>query len=99
MSESHGCIYAACIYAACIYAVDLHYWQTNNLEWYDLAAITTKDGALEIILSRKNTHDLNFQGGMLSTWNKFCFTGGILEASVSLPGTNDIVYVTKTEII
>lgn len=67
------------------------YGQTNNMEWYDPAAITTKNGSLEITLSRKQTHDLNFQGGMMTTWNKFCFTGGIFEASVQLPGTDNIV--------
>ncbi|KAI0756878.1 glycoside hydrolase family 16 protein [Daedaleopsis nitida] len=72
-------------------AVDLHYWQTNNLEWYDPSALTTKGGALEITLSRKDIHDLNFQGGMMSTWNKFCFTGGLVLASVVLPGTNNIL--------
>ncbi|KAK7694771.1 hypothetical protein QCA50_001959 [Cerrena zonata] len=72
-------------------AVDLHYWQTNNMEWYDPAAITTKNGALQITLERKETHDLHFQGGMMSTWNKFCFTGGLIEASVTLPGVNNIV--------
>lgn len=25
--------------------------------------------------------------GMLQSWNKFCFTTGILEVSVSLPGS------------
>ncbi|CAL1695574.1 unnamed protein product [Somion occarium] len=72
-------------------AVDLHYWQTNNMEWYDPAAITTKGGALQITLSRKETHDLHFEGGMMSTWNKFCFTGGLIETSVILPGVNNIV--------
>ncbi|KAK7676909.1 hypothetical protein QCA50_020165 [Cerrena zonata] len=72
-------------------AVDLHYWATNNLEWYDPEAITTKDGNLVITLSQKETHDLNYQGGMMSTWNKFCFTGGYVEASVVLPGLNNIV--------
>ncbi|EIN12881.1 glycoside hydrolase family 16 protein [Punctularia strigosozonata HHB-11173 SS5] len=72
-------------------AVDLHYWSTNNLEWYDPAAIMTKDGSLQITLSEKETHGLNYQGGMLATWNKFCFTGGIFEAAVSLPGANNIV--------
>lgn len=67
-------------------AVDLHYWQTGNLEWYDPAAITTSNGSLKITLSQKDTHGLNFQGGMLSTWNKFCFTGGLVLASVTLPG-------------
>lgn len=26
---------------------------------------------------------------MIQTWNKFCFTGGYIEASVSLPGSPD----------
>ena len=72
-------------------AVDLHYWQTNNLEWYDPAAITTRNGSLEITLSQKETHGLNYQGGMMSTWNKFCFTGGLIETSVVLPGINNIM--------
>ena len=71
-------------------AVDLHYWATNNMEWYDPAALTTKDGALQVTLSQKDTHGLNYQGGMMSTWNKFCFTGGLIEVSVRLPGVNDI---------
>ena len=72
-------------------AVDLHYWATNNMEWYDPAALITKDGALQVTLSRKSTHGLDYQGGMMSTWNKFCFTGGLIEASVRLPGVNDIM--------
>ena len=54
------------------------------MEWYDPAAITTKDGSLVITLSEKETHDLHYQGGMMSTWNKFCFTGGILEGMRAL---------------
>lgn len=42
-------------------AVDLHYWQTGNLEWYDPEAVTTKDGALQITLSQKETHNLTYQ--------------------------------------
>ncbi|KAL5534071.1 hypothetical protein ACEPAG_532 [Sanghuangporus baumii] len=71
-------------------AVDLHYWGTNNMEWYDPEAITTKNGSLEITLSRKQTHGLDYEGGMISSWNKFCFTGGLLEASVVLPGETTI---------
>jgi beta-glucanase (GH16 family) len=71
-------------------AVDLHYWQTGNLEWYDPSAITTSNGALEITLSEKPNHNLNYTGGMMSTWNKFCFTGGLFEASVTLPGANNV---------
>ena len=72
-------------------AVDLHYWQTNNMEWYDPSAITTKDGALRVTLSETPNHNLNWTGGMMSTWNKFCFTGGLVLASVVLPGTNNIL--------
>ncbi|KAK7059126.1 hypothetical protein VNI00_001752 [Paramarasmius palmivorus] len=72
-------------------AVDLHYWGTNNMEWYDPEAITTENGSLKITLSRKETHDLHFQGGMMSTWNKFCFTGGLIVTAVVLPGINNVV--------
>ena len=72
-------------------AVDLHYWQTNNMEWYDPSAITTKDGHLVITLSNTVNHNLNYMGGLMSTWNKFCFTGGRVEAAVTLPGTTSVV--------
>ncbi|KAF9269599.1 concanavalin A-like lectin/glucanase [Marasmius fiardii PR-910] len=71
-------------------AVDLHYWQTNNLEWYDPEAVTTENGALKVTLSRKSTHGLNYEGGMIQTWNKFCFTGGLVVASVVLPGFSNV---------
>lgn len=57
-------------------AEDIHYAVTNNLEWYDPRAITTEGGALKITLSQERNHGLNYTGGMMSTWNKFCFTGG-----------------------
>ncbi|KAG8681013.1 hypothetical protein FRC09_017817, partial [Ceratobasidium sp. 395] len=69
-------------------AVDLHYWATGNLEWYDPSQVTTEGGSLKITLARKREHDLDYAGGMVSTWNKFCFTGGYLEANVSLPGSS-----------
>ncbi|CAL1705207.1 unnamed protein product [Somion occarium] len=72
-------------------AVDLHYWQTNNMEWYDPAAITTQNGSLVITLSETPNHGMNYTGGMMASWNKFCFTGGLVEASVVLPGVNNIV--------
>ncbi|KIK67788.1 glycoside hydrolase family 16 protein [Collybiopsis luxurians FD-317 M1] len=72
-------------------AVNLHYWATNNMEWYDPAAITTKNGSLVITFSEKETHNLQYQGGMMSTWNKFCYTGGYFEAKVMLPGVSNVV--------
>ncbi|GAC98949.1 glycoside hydrolase [Pseudozyma hubeiensis SY62] len=71
-------------------AVDLHYWGTENYEWYDPSAVTTANGSLVITLDQVPTHNLNFRGGMLQSWNQFCFTGGYIEVSMVLPGAPDI---------
>ncbi|TFK62967.1 glycoside hydrolase family 16 protein [Pluteus cervinus] len=74
-------------------AVDLHYWGTGDLEWYDPSAVTTKDGSLQITLSKVNpddNHNLSYKSAMLQSWNKFCFTGGMLQTSVRLPGSNSV---------
>ncbi|KAG2120710.1 glycoside hydrolase family 16 protein [Suillus discolor] len=71
-------------------AVNLHYWQTNDLEWYYPDQVTTRNGSLEITLSEREMNNLSFTSGLISTWNKFCFTGGMVLASVSLPGKNDV---------
>lgn len=86
-------------------AVDLHYWavgsiatalflanvlKTNNLNWYDPSTMTTNNGALEITLSETQIHNLNYSSGMMSTWNKFCFTGGLVEVAVTLPGLSNV---------
>jgi len=39
-----------------------------------------------ITISEQQNHDLNFMSGMVTSWNKFCFTTGIVEVRVSLPG-------------
>ncbi|KAH6901573.1 beta-glucan synthesis-associated protein-domain-containing protein [Coprinopsis sp. MPI-PUGE-AT-0042] len=31
-------------------------------------------------------HDLEYRSGMIQTWNKFCFTSGYIEVSVTFPG-------------
>lgn len=61
------------------------------MEWYDPSALITKGGSLEITLSRVENHGLHYMGGLMSTWNKFCFTGGLIETNVMLPGVNNIV--------
>lgn len=70
-------------------AVDLHYWVTGDFQWYSPEAINTTGGFLNIWLTETDTHNLNFQSGMLQSWNKFCFQGGYIETSVVLPGTHD----------
>ncbi|SJX63299.1 related to KRE6-glucan synthase subunit [Sporisorium reilianum f. sp. reilianum] len=70
-------------------AIDLHYWVTGDFEWYSPEAINTTGGFLNVWLQEKETHNLNFQSGMLQSWNKFCFQGGYIETSVILPGAHD----------
>ena len=70
-------------------AVDLHYWPTGDVEWYDPGQITTANGKLVITMERKRSHNLDFVSGMLQGWNKICFTTGYVEVSVSLPGSAD----------
>ncbi|PVF94156.1 beta-glucan synthesis-associated protein [Serendipita vermifera] len=71
-------------------AVDLHYWGTGDLEWYDPSMVYTKDGSLVLEVAEANpidNHNMSYIGGMVTSWNKFCFTGGYIEASVQLPGS------------
>ena len=69
--------------------VDIWYGVTQDLEWYDPDAITTGDGVLEIQFDAFQNHGLNYRSGMLQSWNKLCFKGGYIEASISLPGRGD----------
>ncbi|KIJ62624.1 glycoside hydrolase family 16 protein [Hydnomerulius pinastri MD-312] len=68
-------------------AENMHYWPTGDLEWYDPSAITTQDGKLVITMTEQPKNNLNFVSGMLTSWNKLCFTTGYIEVSVSLPGS------------
>lgn len=69
--------------------VDLWYGATQDIEYYDPDAITTADGYLAIRFDAFQNHDLNYRSGMLQSWNKLCFKGGYMEASISLPGRGD----------
>ncbi|KAJ1307470.1 hypothetical protein OPQ81_001569 [Rhizoctonia solani] len=71
-------------------AVDLNYWATKDLEWYDPGNAVTKDGNLVITLENTPNHDLNYRSAMLQTWNKFCFTNGYIEFNLSLPGQANV---------
>lgn len=41
-------------------------------------------------MAERTMNNLNYTSGLLSSWNKFCFTGGMVLVSVSLPGTNNV---------
>lgn len=70
------------------------------LQYYNSSHVLTKDGELVIQTTRANAnwteYDPNngqayefsrlYQSGMLTTWNKFCFTSGVIEISFQLPG-------------
>ena len=70
--------------------VDLHYWPTNDFEWYDPSAITTRGGNLVITMTQEPIHDLDFKSGMIQSWNKVCFSkGAYIEGEFSfLPPRN-----------
>lgn len=72
---------------------------TNNpLHYYSNDAVRSKNGSLSISLSIDPRDDLEssndqtteykeFKSGMVQSWNKFCFTGGIAEFAVKMPGS------------
>lgn len=73
-------------------AMDLWYGATADQEWYDPSQVTTKDGHLRIVMDQvtdvTQNHMLQYKSGMLQSWNKFCFSSGYIEVSMSLPGPN-----------
>jgi len=70
--------------------MDIWYGVTEDLEWYDPDAVTTANGTLNLKFDAFQNHNLNFRSGMVQSWNKMCFKGGRLEASLSLPGSGEV---------
>lgn len=69
-------------------AVDIHYWPTNDFEWYDPGQATTKDGHLVLTMVQEPTNGLMFKSGMIQSWNQLCFNrNAYFEVMASLPGT------------
>ncbi|EJD51359.1 glycoside hydrolase family 16 protein [Auricularia subglabra TFB-10046 SS5] len=70
-------------------AQDIWYGATKDLEWYDPEMATTIDGKLRLRCDQIDpviNHNLSYKSGMITTWNKFCFTSGYIEISAQLPG-------------
>ena len=75
----------------------LHYYSASN-------AKTNEDGELVISTTNEDTEFLgfdqkkfyvtkmkkHFKSAMMQSWNKFCFTGGIVETEVQLPGKYNV---------
>lgn len=75
----------------------LHYYSASNAvsdESGNLVITTeatdTKVVGFNDVKQKKETVTKHFKSAMLQTWNKFCFTGGIIEAEVELPGKHNI---------
>jgi len=71
----------------------LHYYSPNNVEIDDDGYLVIKTEAedtdiigFDDVEQKKTTVTKHFRSAMLQSWNKFCFTGGIIEAEVQLPG-------------
>jgi len=73
-------------------AVDHYNPSTNDLEYYSPSQVTTSQGSLVITATNTSVNGgvQNFTSGMLMSWNRFCFTGGIFEARVQLPGSSSV---------
>ena len=74
----------------------LHYYSAANAVTDNKGrlVITTEAADTEIIgfddtKQEKTRVTKHFRSAMLQSWNKFCFTGGIIEAEVELPGKSD----------
>ena len=67
-------------------AVNLWYWNTGDLEWYDSSQVYTANGSLHVRIDNVPLNGMQYRSGMLQSWNKFCFTSGYIEVSLSLPG-------------
>jgi beta-glucanase (GH16 family) len=72
----------------------------GSMQFYNSSAVTTEKGFLKIStylektewnrynkLKEEWTHEItNYTSGMMQSWNKFCFTGGIIEVDIIIPG-------------
>lgn len=76
----------------------LHYYSAANAKTNENGelVITTEAIDTEILgqddeePEKKIVEKKHFKSAMLQTWNKFCFTGGIIEARVTMPGKSDV---------
>ena len=76
----------------------------KSLQFYNSSNVYTENGRLIILTNTEDTKwkdfnpykkkyqqmSRNFKSGMIQGWNKFCFTGGILEIDVIFPGNPEV---------
>lgn len=71
-------------------APDIHYDATHDLEWYDPDAVTTANGSLVLRMDAIKNHNLYYRSGMVQSWNKLCFTQGMIKISAQLPNYGNV---------
>ena len=72
------------------YSGDNVYTDTHgNLIIKSEAADTTIIGFNDVKYKKERVTK-HFKSAMIQSWNKFCFTGGVMEAEIALPGKHDI---------
>ncbi|KAL7564824.1 hypothetical protein ACA910_021080 [Epithemia clementina (nom. ined.)] len=70
----------------------LHYYSPNNAQIRNGHLVITSEATDTEIIGfddqklKKTRVTKHFRSAMVQSWNKFCFTGGIIEAEVQLPG-------------
>lgn len=77
----------------------------SPLAYYTPSMVTTKDGKMTIKTTNQEpvswqgwdeqnkvwtTFTRWYKSGMVQSWNKFCFTGGIIEIDLKLPGPGNM---------
>lgn len=72
------------------YAPDIHYDATKDLEWYDPDAVTTANGTVNLRMDAFKNHNLYYRSGMLHSWNRMCFTQGVMEVSAKMPNYGNV---------
>lgn len=100
--RSHLFVVCKCLL---IYRTLNHNLDTNDaLHYYKSENVITGNGVLNITTNfqenkyvafnektkKKYADSKYIQSGMVQGWNKFCFTGGIVEIKAKLPGKHDV---------
>ena len=84
-------------------ALDKDDYTNAALQYYNSKLVRTEGGSLRIKTVAEDIHyegtdpktgakkalKKNYQSGMVQGWNKFCFTGGIVEINAKLPGRHN----------
>ena len=75
----------------------LHFYSHDQITTNDNGELTieteladTEIIAFDDVKQKKTRMKKQFKSGMLQSWNKFCFTGGVIEAQIQLPGEANV---------